>query len=265
LNPRRSHAEADGSFSNGENRREVIDRLFTTLVGGATIVSINFDRAGFARGCLWRTTWKTSMKQSLFAGLLAAALLSSSSPVSASLPRGILWQSDLGAAHRLSQQTHKPMLVVCGAGWCTWCRKLEQTTLSNPQLGSYINANFVPVHIDADRDQRVIQALHAESLPTAVVLGPNFENLGRISGYKDVAGYHALLAGAASRLPASAPQNTVPAPTLPAPSLAPRTPPSNVIVQVKATTPAAVKPAPYYKVYPTYPQFHRGLPMNGAG
>ncbi|OAI52036.1 hypothetical protein AYO47_06615 [Planctomyces sp. SCGC AG-212-M04] len=27
----------------------MIDRLFTTLVGGATIVSINFGRAGFAR------------------------------------------------------------------------------------------------------------------------------------------------------------------------------------------------------------------------
>ncbi|OAI52037.1 hypothetical protein AYO47_06620 [Planctomyces sp. SCGC AG-212-M04] len=86
---------------------------------------------------------------------------------------------------------------------------MEQTTLSNPQLDNYINANFVPVHIDADRDQRVIQALHADSLPTAVVLGPNFENLGRISGYKDVSGYHALLAGAAGRLPAAAPVNSL--------------------------------------------------------
>ncbi len=80
-------------------------------------------------------------------------------------PGGIHWQTDLNAAHRLSLQTQKPMLFVFGADWCTWCKKLEKSTLTDRELVAYINANFVPIHIDADRDPRVVQILEAESLP----------------------------------------------------------------------------------------------------
>jgi len=109
-------------------------------------------------------------------------------------PGGIHWQTDLRAAHRLSQQTNKPMLFVFGADWCTWCKKLEKSTLTDRELVAYINANFVPIHIDADRDPRVVEILEAEALPCAVVLSPNADLIGRIRGFKDAAGYRAALA-----------------------------------------------------------------------
>lgn len=106
---------------------------------------------------------------------------------------GIQWQTDLNVAHRLSQQTNKPMLFVFGADWCTWCKKLEKTTLTDRELVAYINSHYVPIHIDADRDPRVVEILEAESLPCAVILSPNADLLGRINGYKDAAGYRAAL------------------------------------------------------------------------
>lgn len=107
---------------------------------------------------------------------------------------GIKWQTDLNAAHRLSQETDKPMLFVFGADWCTWCKKLEKSTLTDRDLVAYINSNFVPIHIDADKDPRVVEILEAESLPCAVVLSPNADLLGRFKGYKDAAGYRKALA-----------------------------------------------------------------------
>ncbi len=109
---------------------------------------------------------------------------------------GIQWQTDLKVAHRLSQQSQKPMLFVFGADWCTWCKKLEKSTLTDRELVAYINANFVPIHIDADRDPRVVEILEAEALPCAVVLSPNADLLGRIKGFKDAARYRAELAAA---------------------------------------------------------------------
>ena len=109
---------------------------------------------------------------------------------------GIVWQTDLKVAHRLSQQTNKPMLFVFGADWCTWCKKLEKSTLTDRELVTYINSHYVPIHIDADRDPRVVEILEADSLPCAVILSPNADLLGRINGYKDAAGYRAALVGA---------------------------------------------------------------------
>ena len=184
------------------------------------------------------------MKQGLCVGFLAAAVLAVVSVEAAErLPRGIRWQSDFKAAKRVSEEAQKPMLLVVGADWCTWCKKLERTTLSDAQLDHYINANFVPIHLDADRDSRLVQSLRAESLPTAVILSPASEQLGRITGYKDVAGYRAALVKAAARY--SAPAK-----------------PESPVVEAKATEPVATKPAPYHKTYPTYPQDHRVLPMN---
>jgi thiol-disulfide isomerase/thioredoxin len=111
-------------------------------------------------------------------------------------PGGIQWQTDLHAAHRLSRQTNRPMLFVFGADWCTWCKKLEKTTLTDRELVTYINANFVPIHIDADRDPRVAEILEAEAFPCAVVLSPNADLLGRINGFKDPAGYRSALSAA---------------------------------------------------------------------
>ncbi|QDT55028.1 thiol:disulfide interchange protein precursor [Caulifigura coniformis] len=109
-------------------------------------------------------------------------------------PGGIRWQTDLKTAHRLSRETNKPMLFVFGADWCTWCKKLEKSTLTDRELVAYINENFVPIHIDADRDPRVVEILEAEALPCAVVLSPNADLMGRIRGFKDAAGYRAALA-----------------------------------------------------------------------
>ena len=138
----------------------------------------------------------TISRRSLSLGALAVLICGLSTFAADPPPGGIKWQTDLNAAHRLSQQTNKPMLFVFGADWCTWCKKLEKTTLTDRELVSYINANFVPIHIDADRDPRVTKILEAEGLPCAVVLSPNADLLGRIEGFRDATAYRSALATA---------------------------------------------------------------------
>ena len=138
----------------------------------------------------------TISRRSLSLGAVAVLICGLSVFAAGPPAGGIKWQTDLHAAHRLSRQTNKPMLFVFGADWCTWCKKLEKTTLTDRELVAYINANFVPVHIDADRDPRVVQILEAEGLPCAVVLSPNADLLGRIEGFRDATAYRSALATA---------------------------------------------------------------------
>jgi thioredoxin-like negative regulator of GroEL len=136
---------------------------------------------------------KTISRRSLALGALAVVVCGLTTFAADPPVGGIKWQTDLHAAHRLSQQTGKPMLFVFGADWCTWCKKLEKTTLTDRELVAYINANFVPIHVDADRDPRVVKILEAEGLPCAVVLSPNADLLGRIEGFRDATAYRTAL------------------------------------------------------------------------
>ena len=103
--------------------------------------------------------------------------------------QGIAWFHDLYEAHRVSVATGRPILIVFGAEWCHYCRELENTTLKDPRLATYISSNFVPVHLDADHDARVAQIVKAKPIPCTVVLSPQADLMGRTFGYQDTQHY----------------------------------------------------------------------------
>jgi uncharacterized protein YyaL (SSP411 family) len=109
---------------------------------------------------------------------------------------GVHWQKDLKTAHRLATAQNKPILIVFGAEWCTFCHKLERNVINQPEMAAYINAHFVAVHLDADKDRKVADLLEVDSLPCTVVLSPNADLLGKFKGYFDTAKYTAHLAKA---------------------------------------------------------------------
>ncbi len=114
-------------------------------------------------------------------------------------PQGIAWFHDLYEAHKVSASTGKPMLIVFGASWCHYCRELDTKTLTNPQLAAYIESNFIPVHLDADRDKRVAEILKAKPIPCTVVLSPDANLVAKFLGYEEVQPYFAKLEKARQR------------------------------------------------------------------
>lgn len=112
------------------------------------------------------------------------------------LAKDINWVSDLSNARTKAVQTGRPMLIVFGAEWCTYCKKLEATTLSHPQMVKHINSQFVPVHLDYDEDRKIAKILEVEQLPCSVVLSPEADLLGKFTGFKTTTKYYQELSEA---------------------------------------------------------------------
>jgi thioredoxin-related protein len=105
----------------------------------------------------------------------------------------IEWVHDLKRARRISASTGRPMLIIVGGPNCQFCRKLESEVLGHDTVARYINSSFVPVHLDAQKDQKAVKILEVASIPTTVVLNADADLVGTVSGYVAVREYAQFL------------------------------------------------------------------------
>lgn len=96
----------------------------------------------------------------------------------------IVWQRDVEQATRAAGRLNKPLLVEVSAVWCGYCVKMQQTTFRDEQVVKNINGCFVPVALDADADERTVNALGVRSLPATIVLSSDGKVLKHIAGFK---------------------------------------------------------------------------------
>lgn len=108
----------------------------------------------------------------------------------------IQWNHNLKAAHKLAIAQDKPLLIVFGASWCSYCHKLERETLGDKRITAIVERDFIPVHLDFDRDAKVAKILEVERLPCTVILSPQADLLLKYEGYAESKEYQQTLQSA---------------------------------------------------------------------
>ena len=113
-------------------------------------------------------------------------------------------------AMELSKFQKKKIVVAIYTPWCGWCKKMEKTTFSSPQIANYLNDNFYTVRFDAEQKEPVtfngkvykyIKPSNGKrgyhefasalimgrmSYPTTVFLDENLKIIQPISGYQPI-------------------------------------------------------------------------------
>jgi uncharacterized protein YyaL (SSP411 family) len=105
----------------------------------------------------------------------------------------VQWQKSLKAAQKLALQQDKPMMVVFSASWCTFCHKLDRETFADKRISSFIEREFVPVHLDFDKEPKVAKILEVERLPCTVFLTPQADLLLRTEGFANAKDFQSTL------------------------------------------------------------------------
>ncbi len=137
------------------------------------------------------------------------------------------WQTDLKKAAVESQRSGKPILIQMTAPWCSYCHKMLKETFTDPAIAKLVNEQFVPLLLDADANENVVETLAVSSFPSTIIISSQIDELGRIDGFHKPAVYgpklapfaasgRAKLTGAAAPAPAAAAREPeVPLPTEP--------------------------------------------------
>lgn len=106
--------------------------------------------------------------------------------------------ADFDEAIKLSQLEQRPVLLIAGAEWCTWCRKLEK------ELGEDdaepILTKWIVVKIDVDALPSLAEEFEVSSLPSLRVLSAERAVAAKRDGYLPLAELQAWLDEAAPQV-----------------------------------------------------------------
>src|SRR5437588_2267934 len=124
-------------------------------------------------------------------GALAVVVLVAASGSTSA--QDVKWRHDYAAARKEAAASGKPLLLDFGTEACTWCKKLDATTFRTPAIVAQLNDRFIPVKIDAEREEKLTEAVKVDSFPTLLLVSADGKIIARHVGYADVAQANVLL------------------------------------------------------------------------
>lgn len=106
----------------------------------------------------------------------------------------VAWRKDLRQAGIEAQRTGKPILMQVTAEWCGYCHKMIDEVFTQEAVAGRINASFIPVLLDADRNPRAVELIGIESFPSTIIISPELNVIGRVEGFHQANAFLAKLA-----------------------------------------------------------------------
>jgi len=99
----------------------------------------------------------------------------------------IAWRTYVATAFGEARDRNRPLFVLVYSDLCEWCRKYEVEALEQPAVRRLLEARFIPVAVDNDRQRSLGRRLGAKVVPTTLILAPDGRKLLRFYGVQSAA------------------------------------------------------------------------------
>src|SRR5262245_12269369 len=126
----------------------------------------------------------------LFCLVVGTAVLS---PLPPALAQEVQWRHDYDKARREAADKGLPLVIDFGTDNCAYCKKLDAGTFCHPAVVQLLNERFIPLKVDANKDNALTQALNIRLFPTIVLGACNGVILDFHAGYLEADRFQELL------------------------------------------------------------------------
>jgi len=83
----------------------------------------------------------------------------------------------------IGKEENKKVFMFFWAEWCKFCETMEAQTLSEPEIVTYLNENFVSIKVESDANKQLANRYFVRGLPTLWFLGENGEKISSLPGF----------------------------------------------------------------------------------
>jgi YHS domain-containing protein/thiol-disulfide isomerase/thioredoxin len=153
--------------------------------------------------------------------LLTLVLGNALAPPAIAQPVGVNWQADIEGAKTLARQTNRLVLIHFWTPNCGPCMTLDDNVFNQPGVGTALEAQFVPVKLNANENPATATGFGITRVPTDIIITPDGQVVGQlisppapsafVAEVSQVASRHLTRAGQAfAHAAAAAPQPSAP-------------------------------------------------------
>jgi len=104
----------------------------------------------------------------------------------------IIWH-DYEKGLALGKSSNKKIMINFYADWCGYCKKMEKETFGAAKVADYLNANFIAIRINSDKNMELARAYHVTGLPVTWFLTENGDKIGNRPGWMNAGTFLDLL------------------------------------------------------------------------
>ncbi|MDD3985260.1 MAG: thioredoxin domain-containing protein [Methanobacterium sp.] len=83
-----------------------------------------------------------------------------------------------------AKKQHKKIFVDVYTDWCGFCKEMDETTFSNPQVKAELKKNYIIIKINGDFNKKLSEKYKIEGYPTLIVLNSNGKVIKKYTGYQ---------------------------------------------------------------------------------
>lgn len=94
----------------------------------------------------------------------------------------INWKSYEKGMDKISEENLKGFIHFY-TDWCTYCKKMNKETFSDASVVAYLNQNFVPIRINAEKQREVAKKYGVSRFPNNWFISEDSSNIGSQPGF----------------------------------------------------------------------------------
>lgn len=83
--------------------------------------------------------------------------------------------------------------ILFETSWCGWCKKMDKTTLVDPDVVEIMNSDFVAIKVDGDKRRDLTKSFGVRGYPATWFLKSDGTRLAPIQGYWQAEDFYWLL------------------------------------------------------------------------
>lgn len=95
----------------------------------------------------------------------------------------IAWLETETAVLSAARQASRPLLIYATSANCTFCRKMERETWSDPRVVDAVKSEYIPFRITPETHPELIERLRVRGFPTTVIIAPGGHTFPPLQGY----------------------------------------------------------------------------------